>query len=114
MKKPSQYRYDTGPEWSAPEHSAQYLRILRSGLKPEPGAWERSLCNIMLKEIEANQRALRKKRNAIDAKAKRGSAKAIIGRPKSRPKAFGFRAGPRNPWAETEPSDFDKAWERLG
>jgi hypothetical protein len=29
-----------------PEHSAQEMRIIRSGLKPEPGAWERSLVRL--------------------------------------------------------------------
>lgn len=79
--------------FDANAHSTQYLRILRSGLKPEFGAWERSKLRLEVasgewfhtpKMIAAEERRLRMVR--------RKNRRAKIGMPKTRKKAGEFRA----------------------
>lgn len=87
------------PDWFDENmHSDQFLRIIRSGLKPEPGAFELSVSAMEMAEHEWRwnspsavqaRRIERERKRAINDRAR-------IGMPRSQRKADEFRELPDN------------------
>ena len=76
--------------------SEQYLRLLRSGLKPEPGAWERSKLNMEIRAglwFHTPEQVLEEECRLLTVRF--GHRKAKLNMPKSRRRAANFRTEPR-------------------